>query len=216
MNQLIMGLIIIIPTISYLYITNILKSNYNEEYDKETTGFDISRKILNKNKLKDFVIIEKKGLFNDSYDIKRETLKLSTRNYHDNSITSIGMSLFIAYQIIYDKNKSISNYKNNIDNILTYIINIIYTCLLLGLLINNTRIINTMLWFLLFILIYFIFTSIYKYNVYKQIKEKENKNYEKLSEVLKVMIIFDYSKLITIIIDDIKYIIELIKNAEIK
>lgn len=214
MSQTLLALTIIIPIVIYVYTMYILKSNYKKEYNKEISGFEKARKILNSNKCKDFIIIEKKGTFTDSYDIKRETLKLSSRNYHENTITSVGISSFISYQIIYDKENGISKYKNAIDNILNYVLNTIYILLLLGLLIHNIRLINYMLYSIIILLLYFTVTSNYKYNIIKIIKEKEPKDYELLKQIYQVMIIFDFTKIIQVILDDINYIKEKINAGK--
>ena len=60
--------------------------------NKDITGFDAARKILDKNDLKDVMILETKGNLTDHYDPTRKVIRLSTDIYHGSSIASVAVA----------------------------------------------------------------------------------------------------------------------------
>ena len=54
--------------------------------NKDITGFDAAWKLLDKNDLKDVMILETKGNLTDHYDPTRKVIRLSTDIYHGSSM----------------------------------------------------------------------------------------------------------------------------------
>ena len=72
---------------------------------KDLTGYDVARKILDKNNLNDVLILETKGNLTDHYDPKRKTVKLSSDIYHSTSIASLAVAAHECGHAIQDKEK---------------------------------------------------------------------------------------------------------------
>ena len=92
-----------ITTIASLYI----RSNYRKYKEikskKNYTGFDTARDILDKNGLKDVLILEVQGELTDHYDPKKKIVSLSTDIYHGDSIASIAVAAHECGHAIQDK-----------------------------------------------------------------------------------------------------------------
>lgn len=73
------------------------------ENSKNNTGFDIARKILDKNGLKDIMILETQGDLTDHYDPTSKVVKLSTNIYHGTSIASAAVAAHECGHAIQDK-----------------------------------------------------------------------------------------------------------------
>ena len=99
---LIVGALIITGAAS-LYI----KVNYNKykqiQNKRNYTGFDTAREILDKNGLKDVLVLEVQGELTDHYDPKKKIVSLSTDIYHGNSIASVSVAAHECGHAIQDK-----------------------------------------------------------------------------------------------------------------
>lgn len=103
MDLILILIIIFIPILASLYI----KYNYSKyskiENKKNITGFDVARKMLDKNDLKDVLILETPGELSDHYDPKRKVIKLSKDIYNGNSIASISVAAHECGHALQDK-----------------------------------------------------------------------------------------------------------------
>lgn len=70
---------------------------------KNLTGFEVARKILDKNNLSNIMILETKGNLSDHYDPSRKVIKLSTDIYHGTSIASASVAAHECGHAIQDK-----------------------------------------------------------------------------------------------------------------
>ena len=86
----------IIVTSSYSKYKKVLNS-------KDSTGYEVARKILDKNGLQDIMILETKGNLSDHYDPTRKVIKLSTDIYHGSSIASASVASHECGHAIQDK-----------------------------------------------------------------------------------------------------------------
>lgn len=73
------------------------------ENSKHNTGFDVARKILDKNNLKDIIILETQGNLTDHYDPTNKVVKLSSNIYHGTSIASAAVAAHECGHAIQDK-----------------------------------------------------------------------------------------------------------------
>lgn len=96
-------LALIIPLIAQLYVTSSYNKYKRLENKKKLTGFEVARKILDRNGLKDIYIVEVKGNLTDHYDPKRKTVRLSSEVYHENSISSMAIAAHECGHAIQDK-----------------------------------------------------------------------------------------------------------------
>lgn len=94
----------LILTITSQIIVSSSYSKYKKKLNnKDLTGYDVARKILDKNKLNDIIILETKGNLTDHYDPARKTIKLSTDIYHGSSIASLAVAAHECGHAIQDK-----------------------------------------------------------------------------------------------------------------
>lgn len=218
MDTIILTLFVCAVVISYFGIMTIYNKYNRITNSKKITGLDVARKILDKNKLKHIIIIETKNKLGDSFDLDRGILKLSSNVFHNDSISSLGIASFVAYQFIWEyQNKESYLLKSKVDNILKYIIGGSYIMLLAGLMINDSAFINISISILLVIMLYHICVLSYKLNLYNYVKEQNEKSLKKDSNVNLVytmMIFIDFKIYVTLIIEAVKQLIELIKTKK--
>ncbi len=70
---------------------------------KDLTGYDVARKILDKNNLDNVIILETQGNLSDHYDPTKKVVKLSTDIYHGSSIASAAVAAHECGHAIQDK-----------------------------------------------------------------------------------------------------------------
>ncbi|MGN1311804.1 MAG: zinc metallopeptidase [Bacilli bacterium] len=94
----------LILTITSQIIVSASYSRYKKKLNnKDLTGYDVARKILDKNNLNDIIVLEIKGNLTDHYDPARKTIKLSTDIYHGSSIASLAVAAHECGHAIQDK-----------------------------------------------------------------------------------------------------------------
>lgn len=89
-------------------LSQILVSSSYSKYkkvlnNKDKTGYEVARKILDENNLNDIIILETKGTLSDHYDPSRKVIKLSTDIYHGSSIASAAVAAHECGHAIQDK-----------------------------------------------------------------------------------------------------------------
>lgn len=84
-----------------------IKTSYNkykkQHNSKNLTGFDVARQILDKNDLKDIIILEAQGELTDHYDPTKKVIKLSSDIYNNTSIASCAVAAHECGHAIQDK-----------------------------------------------------------------------------------------------------------------
>ena len=101
--DLLIWLGLIITVISQLLIKITYSKYQKEENKKRLTGFDVARQILDKNGLKDILILETTGFLTDHYDPTKKVIKLSTDIYHGTTISSAAVAAHECGHAIQDK-----------------------------------------------------------------------------------------------------------------
>ena len=100
-------LLILIGLIISLLSQILVSSSYSKYKkvlnNKDKTGYEVARKILDENNLNDIMILETKGTLNDHYDPSRKVIKLSTDIYHGSSIASAAVAAHECGHAIQDK-----------------------------------------------------------------------------------------------------------------
>ena len=96
-------LALIIPLIAQIYI-NVCHDKFRKiENKKKLTGFEVARKILDSNGLKDIYVVETRGNLTDHYDPRRKTVKLSSDVFHGDSVASMAVAAHECGHAIQDK-----------------------------------------------------------------------------------------------------------------
>lgn len=103
MESLLYLLALIIPLIAQIYVSVTYKKNSKKDNAFELTGYDVARKILDKNELNNLYVVETKGTMTDHYDPTRKTVKLSTDVYHGKSVASLAIAAHECGHAIQDK-----------------------------------------------------------------------------------------------------------------
>lgn len=102
---LIIILIMIIPICASVYCNSTYKKYKRVKTEKEVTGFEVAREILDKNGLKDVHIVETSGVMSDHYDPRRKVVRLSHEVFHGSTIASISIAAHEVGHAIQDKEK---------------------------------------------------------------------------------------------------------------
>ena len=107
MTYYILGIIsILITVLAQIYI----KVTYNKystiKNKKNLTGFEVAKKILEKNNLEKIYIVETKGYLTDHYDPKAKVVRLSKDIFNGTSISAIAVAAHECGHAIQHKNNN--------------------------------------------------------------------------------------------------------------
>lgn len=97
-------LILLIPLAAQLYVSTTYGKYKKEENSKRITGYDIARRMLDNNGLKDMYVVITDGTMSDHYDPKRKTVRLSDDVYNGTSIAAIAIAAHECGHALQDKN----------------------------------------------------------------------------------------------------------------
>lgn len=103
MDLLILLAMLIVPAIAQMLVMSNYGTYRNIENKKGLSGFEVARKILDKNGLLDIYVVETKGNLTDHYDPKRKVVRLSREVYHGTSIASLSVAAHECGHAIQDK-----------------------------------------------------------------------------------------------------------------
>lgn len=82
----------LISLVAQIYVNSSYKKYKSFQNNKKITGFEVARKILDGNGLKDVYVTEVKGNLTDHYDSSRNVIRLSTDIFHGTSIASASVA----------------------------------------------------------------------------------------------------------------------------
>ena len=103
MDLLILILMLIIPAIAQGMVVSSYGKYKQIENEQKMTGFEVARKILDENGLKNVYIVEVNGNLTDHYDVKRKVVRLSSEIYHGSSVASLSIAAHECGHAIQDK-----------------------------------------------------------------------------------------------------------------
>ncbi len=103
-NYLILIISMVITIAAQVYISKCYNKFKNIGNQKEITGFEVARQILDKNGLSNIHIVETKGELSDHYDPKRKVIRLSKDVFNGSSIASVAVAAHECGHAIQDKN----------------------------------------------------------------------------------------------------------------
>ena len=188
LNYLLIFISILITTISQILIS-ISYSKYKKVLNnKDLTGFDVARKILDSNGLSNIMILEVKGNLTDQYDPGRKVIKLSTDIYHGSSIASAAVAAHECGHAIQDKTKYIPmRIRSNLVPFVNICTKIGYLAIMIGV-IFSYLLVELGIILLLAMLLFQLITLPVEFNASKRamkelerlhLLDKEEKNYAK-------------------------------------
>ena len=135
MDLLIILGIILIPIIAQIYISSNYANYSKIENKKNITGFEVARKILDKNGLDKIHIVEVKGNLTDHYDPTYKVVRLSTSIFHGSSIAALSVAAHECGHAIQDKeNYSFLRFRSLIFPVVHFTSYFAYIILFIGLL----------------------------------------------------------------------------------
>lgn len=96
-------LMLIIPIYASIKVNVNYKKYKKVTNEKDLTGFDVARRILDENGLGDIYVVETKGVMSDHYDSRRKIVRLSTEVFHGTSVASVAIAAHECGHAIQDK-----------------------------------------------------------------------------------------------------------------
>ena len=96
-------LLFLIPLAAQGYVSSTYHKYLKVKSACNLTGYDMAKKILEKNNLGNLYIVETPGVMSDHYDSTRKVVKLSKDVYNGNSISSIAIAAHECGHAIQDK-----------------------------------------------------------------------------------------------------------------
>ncbi len=103
MDLIILLGILIIPALAHFKIKRSYTANLNIDSNKNLTGQEVARAILDANGLNDIYVVEVPGELSDHYDPKRKTVRLSPSIFKGTSVASVSIAAHECGHAIQDK-----------------------------------------------------------------------------------------------------------------
>lgn len=197
-------LVLILPCISYSVIS-VTYSKYKEkELKKKLSGFEVARKILDNNNLKDLYIVEVKGNLNDHYDYNQKVIRLSTDVYHGESITAAAVAARISSYAIQDKNNNTyMKFRFTLNPIVTFAIYLAYILFIFGICLQDFGMVSLATSILGFALVFHIVTLSVEFDAVKiankSLKEIDILNKEEIDRIENVLKVSMYTFIMSIL-----------------
>lgn len=141
-------------------IAQILVSARYSKYSKITnskglTGFDVAKKILEKNDLGDIYVVETKGYLSDHYDPGHNVIRLSHEVFHGESLSAAAIA---AHEVGHAIQKKQGNFFMKIRSFIFPVVNFSskfgYIAILIGLIFGYMRLFYLGI-FMLFVILFF-------------------------------------------------------------
>ena len=170
---------LIITLLSQAFVSGSYSKYSKIKNEKELTGKEVARHILDKHGLFDIDVVETGGYLSDHYDPKNKVIRLSKNNYRESSIASVAVACHECGHAIQDKEKY-SFFK--IRSLLVPVVNFSsyagYVAMLLGCLFGSLNLIWIGIIAEIVILLFQLVTLPVEINASRKgLKELENSNY---------------------------------------
>lgn len=176
MDFIILLLILIIPAIAQMSVSSNYSKYKEEENKKGISGFEVARKILDKNGLSDIHIVEVPGNLSDHYDPSRKVVRLSKEIFHGTSIASTAIAAHECGHAIQDKEGYLyMKIRSFIFPIVRIATQVSYVIIFIGLLLQVLDLIYIGIAFVALGLIFQLVTLPVEINASKRAKEEINK-----------------------------------------
>ena len=138
MDILLFLLILIIPGIAQMLVASSYGKYKGINNEKDIAGFEVARKILDENGLKDIYIVETKGNLTDHYDPKRKVVRLSSDIYHGKTVASTAVAAHECGHALQDKDGYLyMKIRSLIFPIVNFTTSISYLIIFLGLIMES-------------------------------------------------------------------------------
>lgn len=134
-------LVIIIPIFVQICISIVYKKYKSVESCKNLSGFEVARKVLDKNDLEDIYVVETRDMFSH-YDSNRKVIKLTKDIFNGTSILAVSLSAYECIYAVLDKEgKSFIRFRNLICPVISLINGFAWLFILLGIIVTHSKLI---------------------------------------------------------------------------
>ena len=168
---------LLVTTGASIFVNSMYSKYKKKDNSRGLSGFDVARSILDKNGLKDVLVLETSGNLSDHYDSKKKVVKLSSDIFHGKSIASIAIAAHECGHAIQDKeNYTFLRFRANIFPMVNLSSKLGYFAILFGIIFGLTDLIWMGVAFELVILLFQLVTLPVEFNASKRalaIIEKE-------------------------------------------
>lgn len=103
MDLLLIILILLIPFLAQIGISSSYNKYKRIKNERQISGFEVAREILDKNGLEDIYVVETKGNLTDHYDPSKKVVRLSSEVFHGKTVTSAAIAAHECGHAIQDK-----------------------------------------------------------------------------------------------------------------
>ena len=158
----------IVTFLAQIYI----KITYSRN-SKKYTGYDVARTILDKNGLKDILVLETQGELTDHYDPSKKVIKLSTDIYHGDTIAAASVAAHECGHAIQDKeNYTFLRIRHKIVPLVNFSTKIGYLVLMIGLIMGAIGLATVGLVMLMAMLVFQLVTLPVEFNASSRAKKQ--------------------------------------------
>lgn len=184
--------ILVIPLASQLYISYTYNKYLKINNNKNISGFEAARKILDKNNLNDLHIVETRGNLTDHYDPRRNVIRLSEDVFDKNSISSVSIVAHECGHAIQKKDGYLPmKIRNFLVPIVSFVNKFAYIILIIGFILEFYDLIEIAIILMSSSILFQLITLPVEFNASKRAKKEleklkilENDELEKCSNVL--------------------------------
>ena len=103
MDLLLIILILLIPFLAQIGISSSYNKYKRIKNERQISGFEVAREILDKNGLEDIYVVETKGNLTDHYDPTKKVVRLSSEVFHGKTVASAAVAAHECGHAIQDK-----------------------------------------------------------------------------------------------------------------
>lgn len=103
MDLLLIILILLIPFLAQIGISSSYNKYKRIKNERQISGFEVAREILDKNGLEDIYVVETKGSLTDHYDPTKKVVRLSSEVFHGKTVASAAIAAHECGHAIQDK-----------------------------------------------------------------------------------------------------------------
>ena len=132
--------IMIIPLIISMVSAIIINQNRKIKNDKKLSGFEVAKKIIDGNGLLQTYIVESKETVTNHYDVKRNVLRLDSKNFHGEDLASMIISAQKASCGVIAKENNLLKLRSLILNFLNFVSIIGYIIAFIGIFMKDADI----------------------------------------------------------------------------
>lgn len=169
-------LVLIIPLIAQLNINATYSRYKGEKNKKKLSGFEVARKILDENGLKDMYIVEVRGNLTDHYDPNQKVVRLSTDVFHGETIAAAAVAAHECGHAIQDKeNYSWMNIRSMLCPIVNFMTYLAYILFFISILLQMADMLLLAIALVLFGLVFQLVTLPVEFDASKRANEQMDK-----------------------------------------